>query len=287
MIVDALASVVPTPAAYAAAEASLARMRGYVEHFPGGRAEPPPDEARFLALLAEAEVETAVVYTESYETTLGVAMPGNDEVAALVARHPDRLVGFAGVDPWRDDAVAELERAVRELGLRGVVVSPFKQRLAPTDARFARVLSACEALGVPVYLHSGINWWVDSSYEAGHPRHLDAAASAFPRLRIVALHCGWPWVLDTMMVAWRHPNVYLDLSAHRPRHFTVPESGFGPLLYYGDRMLADRVVFGSTFTLLGTTIRELADEVRALPLKDATIERWLAGNARRLLGLGD
>jgi predicted TIM-barrel fold metal-dependent hydrolase len=50
-------------------------------------------------------------------------------------------------------------------------------------------------------------------------------------------------------------------------------------------MLADRVLFGSTWTLLGTTIAELAKEVRELPLKDSVIEAWLGGNARRLFGV--
>jgi predicted TIM-barrel fold metal-dependent hydrolase len=101
----------------------------------------------------------------------------------------------------------------------------------------------------------------------------------------VALHCGWPWVEDMMMVAWRHENVYLDISAHRPKHMTIPDSGWGPLLYWGNRMLSSRVVFGSTWTLIGMTIKDLADEVRGLPLKDAVIEAWLHGNAERLLGL--
>jgi hypothetical protein len=77
---------------------------------------------------------------------------------------------------------------------------------------------------VPVYVHSGINWWVDTAYDIGHPRNIDALASAFPDLRIVALHAGWPWVSDMVMVAWRHPNVYLDISAHRPAHMVVEES---------------------------------------------------------------
>ncbi|HVI85337.1 MAG TPA: amidohydrolase family protein, partial [bacterium] len=43
----------------------------------------------------------------------------NDRLARVVARHPGRFVGFAHHDPFRTDAPAELERAVRALGLRG------------------------------------------------------------------------------------------------------------------------------------------------------------------------
>jgi uncharacterized protein len=110
-------------------------------------------------------------------------------------------------------------------------------------------------------------------------------ANAFPKLKIVVLHACWPWVADGVMVAWRHPNVFLDISAHRPKHFTTPASGWEPLLYYGNRMLQDKVIFGSTWTLLGTTIGALIDEVRALPLKDAVIDKWLGQNAARVFEL--
>jgi uncharacterized protein len=308
MVIDVLSSVVPTPEAFGAAEATLARLRGYQQHFTSGDKVPLvgdgselraaiessdargraacPTQAQFDGMLDDAGVSTAVVYTEYYETSLGVKTVSNDVVADYVARDPGRLLGLAGVDPWKDDAVSETQRALTELGLRGIVLSPFKQRLDPSDARMARIFSVCEELGAPVFLHTGINWWVDTTYEIGHPRHIDALASSFPNLKIVALHCGWPWVEDMMMVAWRHENIYLDISAHRPKHMTIPDSGWSPLLYWGNRMLSNRVVFGSTWTLIGMTIKDLADEVRSLPLKDEVIERWLHGNAERLLGLG-
>lgn len=308
MVFDVLSSVVPTPEAFGYAEMNLARMRGYQQHFGSDRTKIPligdteqqkramaesfergkamcPDEEQFMAMLDDAAVETAVVYTERYYTSLGVESASNDEVAKFVARHPDRLLGLGGVDPWKDDAVGEVHRLARELDLKGVVVSPFKQKLLPTDARMSRVWSACEDLGIPVFMHTGINWWVDVTYEIGHPRHVDALASSFPDLKIVCLHAGWPWVNDMVMVAWRHANVYLDISAHRPSHMPKNESGWGPLLYWGDRALADRVVFGSTWTLMNSTPAKLADEVRALPLKEATIEKWLSTNAQQLFGL--
>jgi predicted TIM-barrel fold metal-dependent hydrolase len=166
--------------------------------------------------------------------------------------------------------------------LRGVIVSPFKQRLPASDQRMAGVLAACQELGVPIYLHTGINWWTEVAYDIGHPRYIDAVASAYPDLKIVCLHAAWPWVNDLMMIAWRHDNVFIDISAHRPAHMTIEEAGWAPLLYWGNRVLAERVVFGSTWTLMSRSPGELADEVRKLPLKQDVIEKWLFGNAERL-----
>lgn len=305
MIVDLLAGAVPRPEPFAASEAvTLGRLRGYAEHF-GGTPDPArthdevtdrwhaaredarercPSEAEFFAMLDGAGIGLAGVYTERFGSRLGVPNAGNAEVASFVATAPDRVVGFAGIDPWEPDAARHVDEAVRELGLSGVVLSPFKQGLDADDPRMARVYGRCEALGVPVLLHTGVNWSLDAAYDVGHPRHVDAVATAFPDLRLVALHAGWPWVQDMLMVAWRHRHVYVDLSAHRPRTFTRAGSGWEPLLQLGNRQLADRVVFASTWTLLGVPPADLVEEVRALPLREDTLQRWLGGNALRMLG---
>lgn len=304
MIIDSLAGAIPDPDSFGASEGTLARLRGYLQHFRG--AEPVrdwatmqqevareteaaaarcPSEGEFFSMMDDAAIDVAVVYTERYATRLGVATATNDRVAEFAARHPGRVIGVAGIDPWEEAAADEVYRAVRDLGLRGVIVSPFKQGLGYDDARMGRIYAHCEALGVPVLLHTGINWFAEAPYDAGHPRGVDDVARAFPDLKIVALHAGWPWVQDMMMVAWRHPNVYVDISAHRPKHFTVAESGWGALLYYGSRMLKDRILFASTWTLLGISPADLIGEMRQLPLKDDVVARWLGGNAARLYGL--
>lgn len=304
MIVDFLAGAVPDAEAFALSEAvTQGRLRGYAEHFGGELAparthaevtqrwadaresarERAPSEAEFLRMLDEGGIDLAGVYTESFGSRLGVPTADNALVADFVARHPDRVVGFAGVDPWEIDAARQVDEAVAA-GLSGVVLSPFKQQLLPEDPRMARVYGRCEALGVPVLLHTGINWSLDAAYDVGHPRHIDAVARAFPDLTIVALHAAWPWVEDMMMVAWRHEHVYVDLSAHRPRTFARPNSGWEALLRFGNRQLADRVLFASTWTLLGVPPATLAAEVRDLPLDEAVAEQWLGGNALRLLG---
>ncbi len=304
MIVDFLAGSVPDAEAFALSEAvTQGRLRGYAEHF-GGDLEPArthaevsqrwadaretardraPSEEEFLAMLDDGGIGLAGVYTESFGSRLGVPTADNQLVADVVGRHPDRIVGFAGIDPWELDAARQVDEAVAS-GLSGVVLSPFKQQLLPEDPRMARVYGRCEALGVPVLLHTGINWSLDAAYDVGHPRHIDAVARAFPDLKIVCLHAAWPWVEDMMMVTWRHRNVYVDLSAHRPRTFARPGSGWEPLLRFGNRQLADRVLFASTWTLLGIPPAQLVAEVRDLPLDDAVTERWLGGNALELLG---
>jgi hypothetical protein len=62
---------------------------------------------------------------------------GNDEVAAAVRRRPDLLAGVASVDLARPmDAVRELRRAVKQLGMRALRVLPWLWNLPPNDRRY-------------------------------------------------------------------------------------------------------------------------------------------------------
>src|SRR4051794_19705688 len=81
-------------------------------------------------------------------------MAMNDDLAALVARYPGRIHGLASVDAYDGDRAArEAERAIRELGLRGLFVDCARGDLL-IDAPQARpTLEVAAKLGVPVFVH--------------------------------------------------------------------------------------------------------------------------------------
>lgn len=85
-----------------------------------------------------------------HETIIAV----NDHVAGLVGRHPGRLYGLASVDPYDGDRAArEAERAIRDLGLRGLFVDCARGDLL-IDAPQARpTLEVASRLRVPVFVH--------------------------------------------------------------------------------------------------------------------------------------
>ena len=78
----------------------------------------------------------------------------NDTVAEAIAAHPDRFAGFAAL-PTADPATAaaELERAVRELGMVGAMVNGRTLERFLDDEFFWPIFEAAEALEVPIYLH--------------------------------------------------------------------------------------------------------------------------------------
>jgi uncharacterized protein len=91
-------------------------------------------------------------------------------------------------------------------------------------------------------------------------------------------------VLEAVLLAWKYPNVYLELAAHRPKYLATPGTGWEPLLRFGQTTIRDKVLFGTGWFLLGRPPRQVVDEFRALPVAEDVLELWLHGNAERLLG---
>ena len=70
------------------------------------------------------------------ETATGLPPLTNDRVAEICRSFPEQFVGFASVDPHKPDAIEELDRAITELGLRGLKIHPQVQAFYPDDPRF-------------------------------------------------------------------------------------------------------------------------------------------------------
>lgn len=97
------------------------------------------------------------------EPATALAVDVNDEIAAVVARHPKRFRGFAQL-PLQDPALAaaELERTVTIHGFAGAAVGSHVDGKDWDDPSLWPVLAACERLGALLFVHP--------RYEAVHPR---------------------------------------------------------------------------------------------------------------------
>lgn len=231
-----------------------------------------------LQQLDEAGVDRAVVHAE-FE--FGDYRRLNDRTAAFVKQDPKRFAGVAGLDP-RDGAVAmeELDRAVLELGLRGLNVEPSFFGLSPNDQTLYPFYARCQELDVPVHVHIGVHFSTNYPLHLGKPVELDEVACRFPNLRIVGMHGGWPWVLEAVAVARRHPNVYLEFGAIAPRYFTMPGAGWEPVLQFGNSVLQDQVLFASDWPNI--PYPRLLKEYEDLPLKPEVRQKLFSGNVLKL-----
>ncbi|MDB5299643.1 MAG: amidohydrolase 2, partial [Phycisphaerales bacterium] len=136
----------------------------------------------------------------------------NHFIAEYVGRFPQKLIGFAGIDPTEKNAAAEVVTARQELRLRGVTVSPANQDFHPTDSRAMAVYAECERLGMPVLIHPSGQYTEQSKLEYGRPYLFDEVARTFPQLRMIVAQIGQPWVDETICMLGKHANVYADVS---------------------------------------------------------------------------
>ena len=155
--------------------------------------------------------------------------------------------------------------------------------LPASDRRYYPFYAKCAELDVPVSIHSSANWTTVAVNDLGHPRHIDAVAAEFPELKIIMSHAGYPWVLEACLLAWKYPNVYLELAAHRPKYLAEPGTGWEPLFRFGQRTIRDKVLFGTGWFLLGRPPAQIVDEFKALPVREDVMPEWLYGNAAKLL----
>ncbi|WP_028658565.1 amidohydrolase family protein [Nocardioides insulae] len=225
---------------------------------------------------------------ERASITLGVTRAENNAATAQLLRdYPGRFLGLSYVSPLDGmRAVRELERSVREDGLGGFSVSSLYNNIPASDRRYYPLYAKCVELDVPVRIYTAMNYANDRPYDVGHPRHLDPVAVDFPELRIVAGLGGWPWVNEMTALLRRHPNLYCDTAAHRPKYFGKAGSGWEQFLHFGNSLIQHKVMIGLSASLIGEQFEVLIDEYEQLPLKATVLDRWFHDNAMEFFRLG-
>lgn len=137
--------------------------------------------ADYTAAMDELGVDVSVVFT--YEGLLRPSATANDSLAAWVAAAPERLVAFATVDPRDPGAAAEIERCVRDHGMRGIKLHPWLQGFSAHEPGLDAVCASAADLGIPVLFHDG-------TPPFSTPLQLASLARRHPRTTIVLGHGG-------------------------------------------------------------------------------------------------
>jgi len=239
---------------------------------------------QFVKSLDKMGVERAVIFNLDEETPSGIAGLPNDYYAKIINDYPNKFIGFAGIDPLKGmNAIREIRRC-HEMGFKGIAVRPFMFQIPPTHRKMYPIYSTCVELDITIWFHLSINYSTNSM-EVEKPIYLDMVAQDFPELKMIAGHGGWPWIDEMVAVAWRNPNIYIDIASYLPKYLAMPGSGWEMLMHFGNTVLQDKILFGSTWLFMGMSIKQLADEVMKLPLKEEVKKKWLYDNAARLLGI--
>lgn len=228
-----------------------------------------------------AGIDRAIVHAE-YEFG-DPADVMNDAVAQLVEKHPGRFSGYGTIsmEHFRPMRAVQQVKRVAELGLIGVNFQPSFFGMPIDDRTCYPVYAKAAELGLPVAVHTGINYSVVHPIKNDHPLMVDQVACDFPELTIIACHAGWPWVPEMVAVARKHPNVLMDFGGLAPKYIGAPGSGWEVMYRFMNSLIADQVLFATDWPVfpMDRAIREW----KALGLKPHVLSAALGDNAERLI----
>jgi aminocarboxymuconate-semialdehyde decarboxylase len=233
----------------------------------------------------------------------------NDRLAGIVAQWPDRFVAL-GTVPLQDAqmAVAELERCVKQLGLRGIEINPSVNGMDLTDPRLGLdpVFAKAQELDILVFMHPiGFTQGerlVDHYFNnlIGNPLETTVAASHLifdgvmdrhPRLKVVLPHAGgylghywarmdhgWRARPDCKVVIKKKPTSYLEKF-----YFDTIAFDTQMLRHLIDRWGPDHVLLGTDYPYDMGEEDPVGVVSRVPGLKPAEREAIMGGTAARLL----
>jgi predicted TIM-barrel fold metal-dependent hydrolase len=209
---------------------------------------------------------------------------GLDPSARLaLEKHPDRFIGITSTNPHEGmDGIRALERAHRELGVRGTTLGAGPAFLNPPvaidDRRMYPIYAKCVELDIAVFITVGVPG-PRVPMAAQRVELLDEVCWFFPELRIVMRHGAEPWddLAVKLMLKW--PNLYYSTSAFAPRRY--PKT----IIDYANSRGSEKILFAGYYAV-GLTWDRVFSDFDAVPFRDAVWQNFLRDNALRVLGVG-
>lgn len=262
----------------------------------------------------DIQVLSPIPVTFSYwsdpQAGLELSKSQNDFIASIVKKYPDRFIGM-GTVPLQDVklAIDEMERAVKELGLKGIQIGSNVNGANLDDDSLYPFFEAAAKLNVPLFVHP---WAMlggerlqrfNSMYTVGMPSETALAAGSIimsgmldklPNLKVCFAHGGGslPYILPRMDKGW---EVWPDT-----RSTINPPSYYAKKLYY-DSLVYDtenlkfmikrfgtkQIIAGSDypFLLREKPVGKVIDDYKDISEEEAKL--MLGQNALEFLGLNE
>jgi predicted TIM-barrel fold metal-dependent hydrolase len=279
---------------------------------------------RTIQFMNDCGIDMAVLSTNALDT-LEEMKKWNDLCAGLIREYPDRLAGFASVPTLGGKpALDELERAIKELGLKGVHIWSQCDGHAIDSRELWPFYEKVAELGVPIDVHISER---PQGFDALHApyglyyivaRELDMVATTlrvclggvledFPDLILIMNHFGGG--VSTVMERFDAYLNYTDQTGwpefyYKKRLITRPWREYFNKLYFNmagrevgmetvkaalTNISPQKLMFASdwpfNYDYQPQRVKQYIEEIRKLGLPQEDIDAMLGGTAARLLGI--
>ncbi len=193
----------------------------------------------------------------------------NDLLAEGIKDHLDFFVPFCTVWPNEetDATLSELERSVRDLGMRGLKLHPWLQAFSLTHPAVLPILKKAGELGLPVLFHDGTPPYCT-------PLQIAAAAEKVPETTIILGHSGINDLYkDAILACHRHRNIHLCLCSQKA----------GCIQEFIRQCPAERLLFGTDAGFGDNLIKPAITGYLDLGVSDEILNKIFYENAKALL----
>lgn len=222
-----------------------------------------------------------------------LAIAGGDAatVEDFRSHAPDRIlpaIGFGRPESFPTIATLRALHAAGKLKALSEITTQYSG-IAPNDPRLEPYFALAEELDIPVGIHvgpgpPGTAYFATPEYRvaAGDPLLLEPVLVRHPRLRIYAMHAGWPMGDAMIAMLYAHPQLYVDIGildyAYPTRDF------YAYLKRLIDAGLEKRIMFGSDNMIWPEAIGVAIRRIEQAPFLSAQQKRLiLHDNAARFL----
>ncbi|KPK62952.1 MAG: hypothetical protein AMK73_05500, partial [Planctomycetes bacterium SM23_32] len=208
---------------------------------------PDADGGDVLKAMDAREMEKAVLLAPAMTDSNEELAASIRIIARVCAPDPDRLIGFAWIEPTLSGAVDHVRQAA-EAGLRGYKMIP--DHWYPYEERFFPVYEAIQETRKPLLFHSGILFGNMDSSRFCRPAFYEVMLH-FPKVKFALAHISWPWTDECIAVAGRMRaaaqrgqaagmQMYVDITRGTPDVYRL-DALEKALAYLGP----ERLVYGS------------------------------------------
>ncbi len=234
--------------------------------------------------------------TQTVDTCFVLAAPDgpsekvNKKLSEYVNKHQEKMVGFAVIEPTKDNIGVKNLTSIRDkLQLKGAVLYCCRCGFHPAHSRAMRFYESAQQLGLPVFFHNGGILQSNAILDYAQPYLLDEVARTFPELKIIIGTMGMPFVEQTLSLVAKHENVFADLTI-RPGNVWQT---YNIVVAAHERRIMNKLLFGSGFpagnpgqcieTLLGFNM--LLGDTRMPTVPRGSIQSIIERDTLELLGI--
>lgn len=202
----------------------------------------------------------------------------NDDLIELVNDYPERFMGACGIPAAQSHTAIQM---IQQYIIDGKCIAPFMEPgmegVLMDDESVFPTYEFCEKNNIPMLISFGGFHGPTNDY--CNPIHAENVAKVFPKLKFCLCHGGFPWIVQSIRLAFAEPNVYLS-----PDIYALHSPGGQDYMEAANYMLYDKFLYGSAYPCVDI---EGSVNYYLKNLRDEVVEDIMYNNAVKFFGLSE